>query len=72
MRIVMMVIGIVLVVAGIWVVAGNGSYTSTDTVAKIGSAELKASHDKSIPQWVGIAGIVVGGLVVAGGVFGKK
>ena len=72
MRIVSMVIGIILLVAGIWVVAGHGSYTITDTVAKIGSVAMKASHQKAIPEWPGIAGIVVGGLVTLGGLFGGR
>lgn len=73
MRIVLMVIGIILVVAGIWVVAGHGSYSSTETVVSIGSAALKATQEKSIPQWAGIAGIVVGAvLVLAGIVRGKR
>lgn len=73
MRIVLMVIGIVLVVAGIWVVAGHGSYSSTDTVVSVGSAALKATSEKPVPEWAGIAGIVVGGvLVLAGLLRGKR
>jgi hypothetical protein len=48
-------------------VAGNASYQQTDTVAKIGSSELTATHDKAVPQWAGIAGIVVGGVLIIGG-----
>lgn len=73
MRIGLLVIGIILLIAGIWVVAGNASYQQTDTVAKIGSAELTATHDKAVPQWAGIAGIVVGGVLIIGGLTtGKK
>ncbi len=68
MRIVLVIIGVILLAAGIWVVAGQGSYQSTDTVAKVGSVSLKASHDKPIPEWLGIAGIVVGGLILIGGI----
>ncbi|NII12319.1 hypothetical protein [Oleiagrimonas sp. C23AA] len=67
MRIGLLIVGIILLIGGIWVVAGGGSYQKTDTVAKIGSAKLTATHDRAIPQWVGIAGIVVGGLVAVGG-----
>jgi uncharacterized membrane protein YphA (DoxX/SURF4 family) len=72
MRIVLLVIGIILVVAGIWVIAGHGSYSSTDTVVSVGSAALKATHEKSIPQWAGIAGIVVGGVLVLVGLLRGK
>ncbi len=71
MRAGLIVIGIILVAAGIWVVAGNGSYRDTDTVAQIGSAKLTATHDKAIPSWIGIASIVIGGLVAVGG-FARK
>lgn len=72
MRIGLLIVGIVLLVAGIWVVAGGGSYQDTDTVAQVGSAKLTATHDKAIPQWAGIAGIVVGGLIAIGGLSRKK
>ncbi|HET6586781.1 MAG TPA: hypothetical protein VFG67_03305 [Oleiagrimonas sp.] len=68
MRIVAMVIGIILLAAGIWVVAGNGSYPSTDTALKVGDFSVQTTHDKAIPTWAGIAGIVVGGVLLIGGV----
>ena len=66
MRAGLIVIGIILLAAGIWVVAGNASYRDTSTVAQIGSAKLTA------PQWVGIAGIVIGGLLAVGGIARKR
>ncbi|MGB3836295.1 hypothetical protein [Castellaniella sp.] len=70
MRPILILIGLVLLVAGIWVVAGNGSYQDTETVLKIGSTALKASQEKAIPQWLGIAGIVVGAILALGGFAG--
>ncbi|TCV96053.1 hypothetical protein EC912_102402 [Luteibacter rhizovicinus] len=72
MRIGLIVIGLIILAAGIWVVVGNGSYSATDTLAQIGSAKITATHDKAIPQWVGIAGIVIGGLVAVGGFVRKR
>lgn len=72
MRIIAMVIGIILLAAGIWVVAGNGSYPSTDTALKVGDFAVQTTHDKAVPQWAGIAGIVVGGLLLIGGVAGGR
>ncbi|MDA3914281.1 hypothetical protein [Oleiagrimonas sp.] len=73
MRIVLLVIGIILVVASIWVLAGNGSYSSTETVVSVGSHALKATEDKAIPLWVGISGLVVGGvLILVGLIRGKR
>jgi hypothetical protein len=72
MRIGLLIAGIILLIAGIWVTVGNGSYKQTDTVAKLGPAKIEATHTKAIPQWLGIAGIVVGGLLVVGGIASKK
>jgi hypothetical protein len=67
MRIALMVIGIILLIAGIWVLAGHGSYSTTETVVSVGSHALKATHDKAIPQWAGIAGVAVGGVLTLAG-----
>ncbi len=72
MRAGLIVIGIVLLAAGIWVTVGTASYKQTDTVAKLGSAQITATHDKAIPQWVGIAGIVIGGVLAIGGFVSKR
>ena len=71
MRFALIVVGLVLLVAGLWVVFGHGGYTQTDTLVQFGSARLTATHEKAFPQWLGIAGIVVGALLVIGG-FLKK
>jgi uncharacterized membrane protein YphA (DoxX/SURF4 family) len=67
MRIALIVVGLVLLVAGLWVVFGHGSYQQTDTLVQIGSAKLTATQDKDIPKWLGFAGIVAGGLLAVGG-----
>ena len=71
MRAVLIVLGILLLAAGVWVVFGNGSYQTTDTLVQIGSAKVTATHDKAIPQWMGIAGMVIGAVLALGG-FLKK
>ena len=72
MRIGLIIAGIILLIAGIWVTVGNASYQKTDTVAQLGPAKIEATHDRAVPQWVGIAGIVVGGLLLVGGIANKK
>ena len=72
MRAGLIIVGIILIGLGIWVTVGNGSYSKTDTVAQIGSAKITATHDKALPQWVGIAGIVIGGLVAVAGIARKN
>jgi hypothetical protein len=68
----LIIAGIILLIAGIWVTVGNASYKDTDTVAQLGPAKIEATHDRAVPQWVGIAGIVVGGLLLVGGIANKK
>jgi TRAP-type C4-dicarboxylate transport system permease small subunit len=58
---------IVLIVAGALGLAyGNFSYTKETHEAKIGSLELsvKDKETVNIPVWVGVAAIVVGGILL--------
>lgn len=55
MRAALIMIGIVLLLADIWVVMGAGTYQSksTETVLKIGPTSLTATEHKAIPSdWV--------------------
>ncbi|GLQ91852.1 hypothetical protein [Dyella acidisoli] len=72
MRSILLILGLVLLVGGLWVVFGHASYTQTDTLLQIGSAKFTATQDKAIPQWLGISGIVVGALLALGGLFSKR
>jgi uncharacterized membrane protein YphA (DoxX/SURF4 family) len=71
MRFVLIVVGLALIVAGVWVVFGHASYQTTDTLFQLGSAKLTATHDKAFPSWLGIAAIAVGALLAIGGFFKK-
>lgn len=72
MRTGLLIVGVILLLAGLWVTLGNGSYKKTDTVAQLGPAKIEATHTKAVPQWLGIGGIVIGGLLVVGGIASKK
>ncbi|HEY9133842.1 MAG TPA: hypothetical protein VIM98_18975 [Dyella sp.] len=67
MRAALIVIGILLLAAGIWIVLGHGSYQQTDTLLQVGSAKVTATRDKALPSWLGVASIVAGGLLALGG-----
>lgn len=71
MRALLIVVGLVLIAAGIWIVSGQATYKQTDTVVQLGPVKATATHDKTIPSWAGIAGIVIGGLLAVGG-FARK
>ncbi|NMW24504.1 MAG: hypothetical protein A2211_10065 [Rhodanobacter sp. RIFOXYA1_FULL_67_6] len=72
MRTGLIIVGIILVAVGIWIVAGHASYQDTDTLLQVGSAKVTATHDKGVPQWIGIAGIVIGALLAIGGFLQKR
>jgi len=66
----MRIIAILLIVCGVLaLVYGGFSYTQDKTEAKIGRFELKVKETKDvpIPAWLGIAGIVLGGVLLAMG-----
>lgn len=68
MRMMTTVTGCLLLAFGVWVLVGKATYPSTETLVKVGSAELTQHVDKAVPQWAGIAGLVVGGVLVLAGV----
>ena len=72
MRAGLFIAGIILLVAGIWITIGKASYQQTETLAQLGSAKIEATHTKTVPAWLGIAGIVVGGLLGDGAIASRK
>jgi uncharacterized membrane protein YidH (DUF202 family) len=60
-------IAIVLIVAGVLALAYGGfSYTKETTAVKVGPVELsvKERQTVNVPMWVGIGGIVIGGVLL--------
>jgi hypothetical protein len=66
----MRLIAILLIVLGtLALIYGGFSYTQDKTAVKLGSFELNVKETKTvpIPLWAGIAGIVVGGVLLVMG-----
>jgi len=66
----MRIIAILLIVLGaLALIYGGFSYTQDKTEAKIGPFELNVKETRTvpIPLWAGIAGIVVGGVLLVAG-----
>ena len=66
----MRIVAIVLIALGaLALVYGGFSYTQDKTVAKIGPIELSAKETRTVPVplWAGIAGIVLGGVLLVAG-----
>jgi len=66
----MRIIAILLIVLGaLALIYGGFSYTQDRTAAKLGPIELNVKETKTvpIPMWAGIAGIVLGGVLLVAG-----
>ena len=66
------IVGIILVAAGIYVVAGQASYKSNREVLKIGGLEASVKESHVIPPWTGAIAIVAGGVLVFAGMRAGK
>ena len=54
--------GIVLVLAGVWIVFRPPSYSSEQSVFKLGDIEAKVRQERPVPGWIG--GMALGAGVV--------
>jgi len=66
------IIGIILIAAGIYVVAGQGSYSRNREVLQIGELKASVKESRSIPPWTGAVAIAAGGMLVFAGLRGSK
>jgi len=67
MRIGLIIAGILLIVVGAAAFTGQLNFTEKEQVLKIGDLSASVEKERSVPQWLGGAGALVGlGLVVAG------
>jgi hypothetical protein len=67
MRIGLIVAGLILVTLGGLVAMGKLDYTRDREVLKLGELSAKVEEQRSVPEWVGGVGIVVGvGLLALG------
>lgn len=67
MRIGFIVVGIILIAVGIAGFTGKLNFTQNKEVVKIGGLSASVKEDRSVPQWLGGIGVLVGlGLIVVG------
>lgn len=67
MRMGLIIVGILLIAVGAAAFTGNLNFTENKEVLKVGEFSATVKQEKTVPQWLGGAGALVGlGLVVAG------
>ena len=66
------IIGVILIAAGIYVVAGQASYKSDREVLNIGGIQASIKESHLVPPWAGAVAIAAGGLLVFAGMRGSK
>lgn len=67
MRIGFIIAGIILIAVGAAGFTGNLNFTQDKEVVKVGGLSASVKQDKTVPQWAGGAGVLIGlGLLVAG------
>ncbi len=67
MRIGLILAGIILVAVGIAAFMGKLNFTHDKEVMKVGDLSASVKEDKSVPEWLGGLGVLVGlGFVAAG------
>lgn len=67
MRIGLILAGLILAAVGIAAFSGQLNFTEDKEVVKIGGLSASVKQERSVPQWIGGLGVLVGlGLVVAG------
>ncbi|HSE53823.1 MAG TPA: hypothetical protein VLB00_16665 [Gemmatimonadales bacterium] len=63
--------GILVAAAGIYILVRGISVTTSDTLVEVGGLKASVEEKRAVPSWVGVAAIV-GGLVLVGAGARKK
>ena len=61
------IVGILLLVLGVFIVFRGASYKSRDQVLKVGDVKASVEQRHAVPTWVGGVSIVAGLVLLAGG-----
>jgi len=72
MRIGLIIAGLLIAALGVGVLMGKLQYTQNREVLKIGDLSAKVQEQQTAPQWLGFAGLVLGGVLVLGGALRKS
>lgn len=67
MRLGLIIAGVIIAALGIAGITGALHFKQDKEVARIGDLSAKTEETRGVPQWVGIAAIVIGGVLLIGG-----
>jgi hypothetical protein len=59
--------GVVLVLVGVWIVFRPPSYSSEQSVFKLGDIEAKVRQERPVPGWIGGVALGAGAVLFAVG-----
>ena len=61
------IVGVLLILAGGWILVNGMSFTRSEQVAQVGPLEVQAEERQAVPAWMGGVALVAGiAMVVAG------
>jgi hypothetical protein len=61
------IVGVLLILAGGWILLNGFSFTRSEQVAQVGPLEVETEERQAVPAWVGGVALVAGiALTVAG------
>jgi hypothetical protein len=64
---VLQILGVILILGGLFVLIKTPSYSSEKSVFKVGDVEAKVSQEHAIPAWAGGAALVAGVVLIVVG-----
>jgi hypothetical protein len=62
-----LVVGVLLIIAGVVVAARGFSYSSRESVLKVGGLEATVEEKHTISPWIGVGAIAVGLVIILAG-----
>jgi len=61
------IVGVILIVIGLWVILRPPSYSHEESVLKLGEVEAKVQREHPVPGWVGGLALGAGIVLIAVG-----
>jgi hypothetical protein len=71
MRIGLIIAGVIIAALGIVALSGGLHFKEDKEVLRIGDLSAKTEETHGVPQWAGIAALVIGAVLIGGGAMQK-